>query len=157
MRLILILFFTLTFTWNMVHAQSELSKMRSMYLIASNSKASCELFKKECDKLESSSITTIQGYRACSKMMIAKYFMNPLTKLTEFKQGKLQLERCIQKDPNNIELIYIRYSIQTHVPSFLGYTSDLDQDKQKLKQASTTISDLELKKNILAYLAQNLH
>jgi hypothetical protein len=67
------------------------------------------------------------------------------------------LEHCIQKDPNNIELIYIRYSIQTHVPSFLGYSSDLDQDKQKLKQASTNLTDLELKKNIIAYIAQNLH
>lgn len=157
MKVIIILFITLTFSWNLVLAQPELSKMRSLFLTASNNKASCELFKKECDKLESSPSITIQGYRACSKMMTAKYFMNPLTKLTEFKQGKQQLERCIQKEPKNIELIYIRYSIQTHVPSFLGYNSDLDQDKQKLKQASTTISDLELKKNIIAYLAQNLH
>jgi hypothetical protein len=43
------------------------------------------------------------------------------------------------------------------VPSFLGYSSDLDQDKQKLKQASTNLTDLELKKNIIAYIAQNLH
>jgi hypothetical protein len=157
MRSILIFFITLFFSWNTALAQPELSKIRSLFLTASNNKTSCELFKKECDKLASSLSTTIQGYRACSKMMSAKYFINPLTKLTEFKQGKQQLEHCIQKDPNNIELIYIRYSIQTHVPSFLGYSSDLDQDKQKLKQASTNLTDLELKKNIIAYIAQNLH
>jgi len=38
-------------------------------------------------------------------------------------------EKAVAKSPENIEIRYLRFVIQYHVPSFMGYSKNLDEDK----------------------------
>lgn len=92
------------------------------------------------------------GYRASATMMMAKHLINPFSKLSYFKKGKLMLEKAIQFDQKNVELIFLRYTIQTNVPSFLNYSDNKENDRMFLLQSLSKMSDQKLKNIISAYL-----
>lgn len=95
------------------------------------------------------------GYKGGATMIMAKHAFNPFSKLSYFKKGKNMLESAIQADKNNIELLFLRYTIQTSVPSFLNYSSDRQKDKSFLLKAVGDLKDQDLKKIINAYLLKH--
>ncbi len=92
------------------------------------------------------------GYRASATMMMAKHLINPFSKLSYFKKGKLMLEKAIEFDQKNVELRFLRYTIQTNVPSFLNYSEDKERDKLFLVQSLNSLKDQKLKNIISNYL-----
>ncbi len=94
------------------------------------------------------------AYYAAAEMSAAQYKINPASKLKLFNSGKQLLEKCVEKDSLNIEIRYIRYTIQTQVPGFLGYNKQINNDRFYLIQNLNPIrkKDTELFANIYAYL-----
>jgi hypothetical protein len=92
------------------------------------------------------------GYRACVTMMMANHVINPFSKLSYFSKGKNLLEKTIAVDINNIELRFLRFTVQTNIPSFLGYKSHIQKDKIFLIKSIVHLSDVELKQQVIAYL-----
>jgi hypothetical protein len=66
---------------------------------------------------------------------------------------KNSIKKAIARDPLNLEMRFIRYSIQSNLPAFLGYRDELDTDKQFLLDKTRYSKDLELKEMILNYLS----
>ena len=85
-------------------------------------------------------------------MLEANYLNNPISKLNYFNKGKDILEKSIKKDLENVELRYLRFTIQSKAPSILGYASDIKNDKKFLLKNWTNISDLSLKNNVISFL-----
>lgn len=83
---------------------------------------------------------------------MAKHYLNPISKLKTFNNGKKILESAIEKDKLNPELKFLRLSIQENSPSFLGYHNNIKEDKLFLIKCLPTITDDELKKIITSYL-----
>jgi hypothetical protein len=94
----------------------------------------------------------ILGYKGAVKMVMAKHYFNPIEKLYSFKEGKNILENAIAKDPQNSELIYLRFGIQCNSPKFLNYCNNIHQDKAFLLKQLSTIEDKELKKRVFNFL-----
>lgn len=92
------------------------------------------------------------GYKAAATMLMAKYVINPFSKLNNFKKGKTLLEKAIDRDQKNIELRFIRYAIQLNAPSFLNYKNAINKDKVFLMDSYAHIKDTQLKNNISAFL-----
>ena len=95
------------------------------------------------------------GYKGSATMMKARYGLNPFTKLSNFINGKKMLEKAISMDTNNAELRYLRFTIQTNAPSFLGYRSNLNTDKKFLVASLHKIEDATLKSIIENYISTN--
>ena len=87
-------------------------------------------------------------------MIMAKYYLNPYSKLSSFSEGKSFLESSIEKDTANVELRYLRLTIQNNAPSFLGYKSKVDDDRNFLTSSLSKLKDEELKTIISKYLQQ---
>lgn len=51
-------------------------------------------------------------------------------KMSAFKKGKSILEEAIQALPNNLELLFLRLTIQLNLPRFLGYKDNIAEDKK---------------------------
>lgn len=85
-------------------------------------------------------------------MLMAKHVINPFSKLSYFKKGRIMLEKAINTDKNNVELRFLRYTIQTSVPAFLNYSQDKKQDKEFLISSLVSLEDHELKQAINNYL-----
>jgi len=87
------------------------------------------------------------GYLGAYTMIKANHQLNPIKKLASFNDGKKLLEKAIQQAPNDVELRYVRYAIQISIPKFLGYNTDIVQDKKILKEFKAT-EDVSLQKDI---------
>ncbi len=132
--------------------QINVDKMRAEYATAVKDKKLCEANLKI---LESGANTaTEKGYLAAYEILWAKHMGNPFSKLGQFKKGKKLLESVIIKYPDNIDLRFIRWSVQTHAPSFLNYSKDRLRDKEFLVHNLYKLPNLDGKRIIYTYLKE---
>ena len=125
-----------------------------MYYNASISKEDSKKFKSLVESIQSPN-ECIKGYIAVAYMIEAKHVYNPSTKLSYFNKGKLQLDNSIIKDPQNIELRFLRLCMQLNAPSFLGYNNQIKTDKEFILLKYSLQKDLDLKKRIKEYMIQS--
>ncbi len=104
------------------------------------------------DKLNASNNNTFLGYKGAVTMIMAKHVFSPYKKLNYFKNGKEILEKALLKEPLNIELRFLRFSIQSNSPKFLDYHSNLFSDKAFLLKEVKIINDTDLKQRITKFL-----
>ena len=92
------------------------------------------------------------GYKGGATIIMAKYVSNPFSKISNFRKGRNMLEKAIAMDRTNSELIFLRFAIQTNIPSFLGYSNDIQEDKKHLQNSLPHLKDKALKEHISGYL-----
>lgn len=88
------------------------SEVRSAFQKAAIEERSCSGLIKMLEVYNENNNPLLAGYKACATMMMAKYVFNPFTKLSYFSKGKSLLEKCIKADKQNIELRFLRYTVQ---------------------------------------------
>ena len=71
-----------------------------------------------------------------------------------FKRGKLLLEYGIQQEPLNAEFRFLRFVIQENSPEFLGYDTNLSEDKQLIIEKYNTL-EVIVKNEINAYCTES--
>lgn len=92
-------------------------------------------------------------YKGANEMIQAKYVFNPFSKFDKFIKGKQLIEKAISRDTLNLEMRFLRYSIQSNLPGFLAYHDDLGADKRFLLVNTRNTKDAELKGIIINYLS----
>ena len=95
----------------------------------------------------------IAGYHASATIMMAKYVYNPYQKYTYFKEGKTLLEQAITAAPNAFDLRFLRFALQNNLPSILGYSSNIAQDKQFVFDNIHLVKENSLKQLLVSYFA----
>lgn len=70
------------------------------------------------------------AYYASAIMTSAKYKFNPASKLSLFNEGKSLLEKAIAVDTSSVETRYIRFVLQSNVPSILNYNKQIITDRK---------------------------
>lgn len=135
----------------------EVATLRKLYYEAAENKTAVKKLSALLAKVDENSDAILIGYRGATEMMEAKYAFNPVTKLSRFNKGKTYLEKAIKKEPKQVELRFIRFSIQTNLPSFLGYNDHIKSDKNLLFNAVPSLTDKQLKNNIIDYLIISKH
>lgn len=143
----LLILWTLTFAGIDPH----LAKVRDMYKKAPGKESHCKGLLKLLETATPNQ-PLLYGYKGCATMIMAKHSFNPFNKLSFFKKGKNILETAINKDPENIELRYLRLAVQINTPSFLGYKDDIKNDKLFLNNNIKHVADHELLTMIQAIL-----
>lgn len=132
----------------------DLKKMRNDYTNMSKNQAVVEHLLKISQSTQHVSESLKTAYYAAAEMASAQFMFSPVSKINAFNSGKKKLDIAVVKDPENIEIRYVRYTIQANAPGFLGYTKNIKTDREfifKNLQALKT-SDIELFSHICAYL-----
>lgn len=93
-----------------------------------------------------------KGYAAAFQMFMAKHTSNPIKKMSYFNGGKGLLEAQLKVSPNDVELRFIRLCIQYYIPSYLGYRSNIKEDKAFMLDNLYKLKDEEAKDLIFKYL-----
>lgn len=149
-------FLILLFLFSTANAGTDsLQGIRNLYKQASTDEFSCKQLLSNLDRYNEEINPLMAGYKASATMMMANYVWNPIAKLSCFNEGKNLLEKCITRVPRNIELRFLRLSIQQNAPSFLNYNGNIDGDKSFIIQTVGTLKDTHLQKIILDYLTEN--
>lgn len=129
-----------------------IKELRRMFDRSSRSEQECESMIKALDPYNEKNYPLYYGYKAGAVMMMAKHVINPFSKLSYFKKGKNMLESAIKTDKNNLELRFLRYTIQTNVPGFLNYGQNQKQDREFIISSLPALQDQDLKQIINHYL-----
>ena len=125
--------------------------VRKAYYLAVDNEESLKAFETMLINFNNPD-NTILGYIGMSFMLKAKYAWLPNDKWEYFNKGKKFLESAISKDPNNIELKFMRFCIQNNTPSFLRYNKNLETDKWYIFKSFSGILDDDLKLRISNYM-----
>jgi hypothetical protein len=131
------------------------SEIRILYQQATVKEEACQKLIHILQSYSENSNPLYAGYKACATMMMANYVFSPFRKMSYFSKGKNLLEKSIKKQKENIELRFLRFAVQTSIPSFLRYESSIEQDKLLLINAISTLKDLQLKQLIVSFLQRS--
>lgn len=77
----------------------------------------------------------VLGYKAASEAIKARD-ASMLNKLTYVQQAALTFEQAVSLDPANAEIRFLRFSVESNVPPFLGLSKHVDEDKKMLLEAA---------------------
>ena len=132
--------------------EPDVSQLRDLFYKAAINKNSSRKLAKILDHVDDKSTPILVCYKGVADMIQAKHVLNPISKLSMFNSGKTLIEEAIKRDPDDLEMRFLRFSIQSNLPGFLGYKEELFADKAKLVNEVGTLEDEELKRSIVAYL-----
>lgn len=131
---------------------SRLVQIRSLYEKAPGGKPYCEELISLLKPYDETTPLYF-GYKGCAYMVMAKHIGSPFSKLSSFRKGKKMLEKAIGADDQNIELRFLRFTIQTNTPSLLGYSGQIKTDRLFLVQHLHQ-TDSSLRNRISRYLSR---
>ncbi len=135
--------FILLFCVSLSCKSQSLIELREQFYRASINGESADSFYSKMETVTANSSALMLGYKGMAAFTLCNYSYNPYSKLKYFNEGKNFLDNAIAASPDNVELRFLRYSVQKNVPSFLGYSSNIGEDK---KIISENISSTELRK-----------
>ncbi|RZK49741.1 MAG: hypothetical protein EOO99_05165 [Pedobacter sp.] len=128
------------FSWGQT---TDIKFIRSNYGDAVANKAICLEMIRELEKNVQDPLK--QAYLGAFQTIWAKHVNNPINKLSSFKNGCKNIELAVHKNPQSVEIRFIRYSVQKHAPRFLGYADNLKEDQALLKARLHLVNSDQLK------------
>ena len=124
---------------------SRRAELRRACAMATQSMEHAEKMLEDLDEVTESE-PLAYGYRAMAEFLISHHSYNPVTKYRRFTSAKETLEKAVQAAPDLPELRYLRFTIQSRLPSMLPRTkhmldhSSADSSKHSSTQASLLFS-----------------
>ena len=123
----------------------ELSEIRKIYPNAANSERTAKELSAKLSKITFESDNALIAYKGASITMVSKFSKNLSEKITKFKEGVKWIEFAVANDPSNIEIRFIRLSIQENVPGITKYKKNINEDAAFIatnyKQQTATIRE----------------
>ncbi|MNL63352.1 hypothetical protein D3C87_1874840 [compost metagenome] len=92
------------------------------------------------------------AYLGAFQTIWAKHVINPISKLSTFKKGKKNIEDAVKSKPDNVEIRFVRLSVQVNCPSFLGYSGKINEDKKIVQMGIQNVKSVILKKMMEAII-----
>lgn len=96
------------------------------------------------------------AYTGAIDALKAKHAFNPFTKFSRVLSSLSTLERAVNREPNNLEIRFIRFSILHNLPAFLGYGKERNDDimviVSQLANKDYIKYDPKLQKNVIEFM-----
>lgn len=142
--------FILSFTTSYA-SEIPLNEVRLLYNKSVTNKGVCKKLLHVLNSYNETNNPTLAAYKACATMIMASHLFNPISKLSNFNQGKELLEKCVTIDNENAEIRYLRLTIQSKCPAFLNYNNSILNDKTFLLNAIKNLGDVQLKQIVITF------
>lgn len=86
----------------------------------------------------------IVGYRAVAEAVQARYVWSPLAKLRAVRAAQKTFDHAVALDARNVEVRFLRYTIEVNVPRYLGLSAHLAADRALIIAGARHYPDLGL-------------
>ncbi len=126
-----------------------LAQIRERYQAAAEDPLEAESLWRKLDHYRGED-AIILGYKAATRVLLANFSLFPLTKLAYLKEAMQLFRQAVRQDPGNIEVRFLRYSIQHHLPTFLNESRDMPEDKAVLMERIAEYRAYQLSQDQLA-------
>lgn len=112
----------------------------------------CMRMHETFEKTDISKSNLLLGYKGAVEMGVGRHHPNVFKKMGFFNDGKEKLEQSIENDPKNLELRFLRLTIQTNLPSFLGYGENKESDKAFVLANLDSAPSEDFKKRVRGFI-----
>lgn len=124
-------------------AAPTLSALRHLYAAAATDEAPARRLLAAVNGYDGPS-APILGYRAVAEAVQARYAWSPLTKLRAVREAERLFARAVLLDPQNVEVRFLRFTIEVNVPRYLGYSQHLPDDRAVIMRGAHHYPNLGL-------------
>ena len=107
--------------------------------------------------VNSSNKPILLAYKGAVLTLKAKFSKSKDEKKKFFKEGVSLIENAINADSSNIEIHYLRLSVQENSPKMLGYHKNIEEDKEFILKNYVNISSDELKSLIRDFVSKSIN
>jgi len=98
----------------------------------------------------------VNGYCGTLEALKAKHAWNPYNKIKYVKLSLKTMQKAINMDTENMELRFMRFSIEHFTPGFLGFSKDLDIDRKEIikhyQNRNFGVANDELIRNVARFM-----
>ncbi|MDB5000984.1 MAG: hypothetical protein JWR76_2061 [Mucilaginibacter sp.] len=135
--------------------EPNLNVIRKLLISALDSKKTTDSLYANLNAVKDRS-ALINGYIGTLEALKAKHAWNPYFKIKYLNDSEKTFKAAVSRDPHNIEIRFMRFSVEHNVPGFLGYNKNLYADRQEIiKQLDKkyySSADKLLVKTIITFL-----
>lgn len=100
----------------------------------------------------------IWAYIATLEGLKAKHSWNPYNKLKFVSRSQKLIAKAVEARPDDLEIRFMRFSLQHYTPEFLGFSKNLDEDRQVIhrlyEQRKFGRTDQDLVRNIAKFMIE---
>lgn len=113
----------------------DLNHIRKLYSEAANGIPQANELYDLLTQEDISGQALLLGYQAAAYALKARSVWNPIDKLMYIKKSQETFKEAIILEEDNIEIRFLRFSIQYNTPAVLGFSQDMVEDKNKIVQS----------------------
>lgn len=135
----------------------DINQIRKDYINAINNSEVADKLCKHLQEIKNPDALML-AYLGSVQAIKGKHAWNPVNKMSYLKQGFATIDKAVVKDANQLEVRFLRFSLQYYVPAFLGYSKNLIADKNKIVSILKTTDpnalkvDKEILKNMVNFM-----
>ena len=122
-----------------------------------NSKLTDSIYEK-LDQLPNKT-ALVTAYCGTLEALKAKHSWNPYHKIKYVKVSLKTMQKAVNMDKENMEIRFMRFSIEHYTPGFLGFSKDLPTDRREIikhyQNRNFGIADQELIKNVAKFMIES--
>lgn len=90
----------------------------------------------------------LMGYKGAVVMARGRHSINPFEKLSTFNEGRGLLDSAIVADPRNVELRFLRLTIQVNVPRILNYSDRIEDDRAFIEKNLASVASADFRQRV---------
>jgi hypothetical protein len=142
------------------HSPYALPVLRQHFRQAAQDEAASRRFHQLMSQYAAQNAVVL-AYKAASEAILAKHTGGLFDKLDRVKAAGKQFDQAVALDPKHPEIRFLRFSIESNLPGFLGASKHVQEDKSLLVQ--TLLShpksglDVESFQTVRDYLLRGNH
>ncbi len=131
----------------------ELNEIRALYESSSTNKSKKKILEDYLNREADMDDALLLAYKAALNGIKANEALFPFSKLRYLNDSLAEFKKAVSLNPENIEIRFLRFTIEHHIPSMLNMGNNLQKDKLKIIEGfeSSEIT-AELKEKIATYL-----
>jgi hypothetical protein len=130
-QMIRILFIFLVLTYHVFGQSLTIEQVRDMYFGGWEGQCGATELSQTLSKINIDIDPVLMAYKGAAISTTANCKKMPFTKWNTFNEGKALIEQAVNLAPENIEVRFLRFTVQSNIPGFLNY-NHLKEDKEFL-------------------------
>jgi len=129
-----------------------IKEVRENYRQAVTSESQAISFNEYLEKITKKDDKRLVAYKGAAIALVARHQKTAKQKSAGFKNGVEWVEFAIVEKPLDMEVRFVRLSIQQNSPKFLGYNKEIEGDKNFILTNFNTIRSKEFKEYLRSYI-----
>lgn len=129
----------------------QLNDVRMGFYNAVQDSQQAEVLLKKINEIKpKSALITVYNGATCAIM--AKNKWNPFSAVKLLKKSNEEMNKAVKYSPENLEIRFIRFAVQKNIPSYLGFSENIDEDKKYLIKHIDSFYNPKLSKEMRDYI-----